>query len=87
MVKTQWTINGAAASGAACGDHNLFIEFRGDSRDDTLGFSPVPCANGQFVVDKLPLRFGSVELGVEGGGDVQLAGFDADGVAMLDLTL
>ena len=85
MVKTQWTINGAPASGAACNNRDLFIEFRGATEQDRLGFSPVPCPNGQFVVDKLPLRFTSVELGVDGGGDVGFAGFDADGVASIDL--
>jgi hypothetical protein len=87
QVKVLWTINGAPADPIACGDRDLFIEFEGRDRNDTLGFRPVPCFAGQFTVDKLPLRFVSVELGVEDGGDVDFASFDAEGMAQLDLSL
>jgi len=85
-VKAQWTINGGPASDG-CSDRDLYIEFRAQDRNDSLGFSPVPCFTGQFIVDKLPLRFIAVELGVDGGGDVDTATFDADGNAQLDLSL
>lgn len=84
-VKTTWTINGAAASMAACGERDLYIEFFGRSREDRVRFEPVPCPIGQFVVDKLPLRFGSVELGDLFGGDSQVSAFDDTGNASIDL--
>jgi len=67
-VVTTWTINGAVANTASCVDRvDLFITFIGRDASDTIGFSPVPCKIGQFMVDKLPDRFRQVELGVEGG--------------------
>lgn len=87
MVRAVWTINAAPADAAACAGHDLYIEFRGTSRDDALGFAPVPCPSGMFTVDKLPLRFGSVELGVDGGGDSDFASFDDTGTATLDLRI
>lgn len=67
-VVTTWTINGADANTASCvGREDLFITFIGRDASDTIGFTPVPCKIGQFMVDKLPERFRQVELGVEGG--------------------
>lgn len=86
-VKAAWTINGGPASEAVCNTRDLFIEFLGADQNDSLGFSPVPCFTGQFVVDKLPIRFTAVELGVDGGGDRDTASFDEAGNAQLDLTL
>lgn len=86
-VMATWTIRGAAASVTTCGTHeDLYITFIGADFGDTLGFAPVPCKLGQFSVDKLPLRFGSVELGVEGGTSDTRA-LNAAGVAALDLRL
>src|SRR5688572_12750359 len=68
VVTARWTIDGVPANEApACTGRDLYIDFLGLDRDDTLGFRPVPCAVGQFSVDKLPLRFESVELGAEDG--------------------
>jgi hypothetical protein len=86
-VMATWTIRGAAASTTTCGTHpDLYIQFIGDDFGDTLGFAPVPCKLGQFSVDKLPIRFKQVELGVEGGtSDVRT--LNAAGTAALDLRL
>lgn len=86
-VMATWTIRGAAASTTTCGAHpDLYISFIGDDFGDTLGFAPVPCKLGQFLVDKLPARFKQVELGVEGGtSDVRT--LDAAGTVALDLRL
>lgn len=86
-VMATWTIRGAEASTTTCGtQQDLYITFIGDDFNDTLGFAPVPCKLGQFGVDKLPIRFKQVELGVEGGtSDVRT--LDAAGFAALDLRL
>lgn len=66
-VTITWTVNGAAASMASCAAHpDLYVSYLGNRVGDTLGFAPVPCPIGQFHIDKLPLRFNAVELGVEG---------------------
>lgn len=67
-VTTTWTINGAVANVTSCATRvDLAITFIGRDSADTIGFLPVPCKLGQFMVDKLPDRFHEVELGVEGG--------------------
>ncbi len=86
-VTATWTIRGAAANVSTCGTHpDLYITFIGDDFGDTLGFAPVPCKLGQFTVDKLPIRFKQVELGVEGGTSDTRA-LNAAGMAALDLRL
>ncbi len=68
LVSTSWTVAGMPASDAACGAHaDLYIRFVGYDLGDTLGYAPVPCANGLFTIDKLPTRYRQVELGIEGG--------------------
>jgi hypothetical protein len=86
-VTATWTIRGADANATTCGTHpDLYISFIGNDFGDTLGFAPVPCKLGQFSVDKLPVRFKQVELGVDGGtSDVRA--LNAAGTAALDLRL
>jgi len=86
-VTATWTIRGTDANVTSCGTTaDLYIQFIGNDSGDTLGFSPVPCKNGQFTVDKLPTRFRQVELGVEGGArDTRT--INASGMAALDLRL
>ena len=85
-VRANWTINGGPANTGVCADRDLYIEFRSQSPDDRVQFRPVPCFVGQFTVDKLPNRMDTVELGVEGAAGRDIAEFDTDGVAQLDLT-
>lgn len=86
MVRAEWTINGAPASVGTCGGNlDLRIQFLSDQFEDDFGFSPVPCETGVFTVDKLPVRYRSVELGIEGSGLSDRSTFDADGTATLDL--
>lgn len=84
-VRVTWTINGSVASEAACRGEPLAISFRGVRRDDSLGFQPVPCEIGQFSVDKLPIRFTSVELEQQLGVGRASGPLDANGMATLDL--
>jgi hypothetical protein len=86
-VITRWTINGEEPDGARCGDRQLYIQFRGEMRDDMLAFSPVACAPGQFSIDKLPARFTAVELGVEGSSERITASIGSDERTELDLNL
>ena len=87
QVDVTWTIRGAAANAVSCGAHpDLYISFIGNDSGDTLGFTPVPCRNGQFIIDKLPTRFRQVELGVE-GGTRDVVNINASGTATLDLRL
>jgi hypothetical protein len=83
---TTWTINGGPANTVVCDNHDLFIRFENSANpQDDLGFRPVPCFTGQFVVDKLPVRFDNVELGVVDDGDRATSSFDGNGVATFDL--
>lgn len=84
-VTTRWTVGGQPASEATCAAHPaLAIEFVGPAVDDQLGFAPVPCALGQFVIDKLPVRFVEVGLGPEGGPLGRWA-IPATGLVSIDL--
>jgi hypothetical protein len=59
----RWTIHGGAASATACGSTPSFqLYFDDSSSGDEFGFAPVPCMEGQFTLDKLPIRFDQVEL-------------------------
>ncbi len=84
-VTTTWTLNGAEANAVSCADRpDLFITFIGRDASDTIGFTPVPCKIGQFLVDKLPDRFREVELGFEGGAS-QVRPIGASNAVAIDL--
>jgi len=87
-VTVTWTVRGMPASEAACtGAQDLQITFIDDVPGATpLGYAPVPCANGQFFVDKLPTTFRQVELGREGAFPESTT-ISASGTATLDLQL
>lgn len=86
FVQARWTINGGPADVDSCQGFSLFISFFGNNQEtDSLGFEPVPCEPGQFSVDKLPVRYDRVGLRIDGGGAQDVARFDADGIAQLDL--
>jgi hypothetical protein len=73
-VTVNWTVNGVAASVPLCTGHpSLYLQFDGADSGDSFRFAPVPCTLGKLFVDKLPRRYGQVEIGVEGSagaGDV-----------------
>jgi hypothetical protein len=87
VTTTNWTINGQPPDTGNCQGLTLYIQFLSDFDNDNFGFSPVPCETGRFSVDKLPLRYRAVELGVQGGSENDRASFDTEGNAMLDLIL
>lgn len=84
-VRTTWTINGQPANATSCGDRGLYITFQAADPGDQLNFSPVPCATGQFVIDKLPTRYSRVELGVVAGAEFDAGSIDATNVVAIDL--
>lgn len=80
-VTVTWTVNGGDANVQTCAPRPDFaLTFFGPDFGDELGFEPVPCETGQFFVDRLPKRYGSVEIGV-GGRRVQIS---SNGTAMGD---
>ena len=84
-VKTTWTISGQAANATSCAGRALYISFQADDGSQDLDYSPVPCATGQFVIDKLPTRYSRVELGLDGGGTFDAASIDATNMVAIDL--
>ncbi len=83
-VTVTWTVNGGDANVQSCAPRPDFsMTFLGSDISDELGFTPVPCATGQFFVDRLPRRFHTVELGI-GGPRVMIR---SDGTATGNLSL
>lgn len=85
-VHVTWTINDQPAGTATCATvPDLDLTFY-DAANEQFGFSPVPCAEGKFTVDKLPTWYEAVELaraGDYGGGST--AAFAEDGTALVNL--
>ena len=87
FVKATWTVNGMAASKTTCASHpDLYIRFDGNVPDD-LSFAPVPCEIGQFIVDRLPQPYTTVELRLNKRTPGRITAIGADGTAALDLPL
>ena len=85
FAKATWTMRGQPADETTCAAHpNLQIRFEGGVAED-LAFSPVPCKQAQFVVDKLPTPYTRVVLGLK-NGPKNSATITSDGTAQIDLT-
>lgn len=85
-VHVMWTVNSAPAGTTTCTNSpDLDLTFFTSS--DQFGFSPVPCVEGKFTVDKLPSWYGSVELSRTGdyGSGGASGVFASDGTATLDI--
>lgn len=86
-VTVQWTVNGEPASEVTCQPSpRLYLQFLGRSAGEELTYTPVPCELGQFLIDKLPLEYGLVEIGPQGSGRAQLVNI-RDNAAIVDLDL
>lgn len=84
-VHVAWTLRGAPASPTSCAPApDLLITLSSTTRGGSVTFSPVPCVEGKFSVDRLPTWFDHVRLG-RSYSDSQGAAIDGDGNAMLDL--
>jgi hypothetical protein len=69
-----------------CGAHpELYILFYGVDPQDVFGFEAVVCEAGVFTIDRMPLRFVGVELGIDGGNYKLERSFDAQGKVSFDL--
>ncbi len=86
-IHVNWTLDGVAASPTSCDySPDLDITFYDNREGDTFGFAPVPCAEGKFTVDKLPINYSTVNLEVENDGNGGSTGtFDGGGTVALDL--
>ena len=84
-VRTTWTISGQAATGTSCGGRELYITYQSDDSSDALSYSPVPCSTGQYLIDKLPKRYHSIELGVSGGSTFATVPIGATNMVSVDL--
>lgn len=60
-VRVTWTVQGMPASDATCKGMQFELEFV-SSTYRPLAYSPVPCAVGTFMVDKLPTAFTTVRV-------------------------
>lgn len=84
-VTVSWTIGGIAADGTSCSANpDLSLRFY-QGTGDWFGYSPVPCAEGRFFIDKLPTYFDSVELEVLHTGNWSSNPIDATGAVSFDL--
>lgn len=84
-VSVTWTVGGEVASVVTCESHpHLFIRFTTTTTGPSFGYAPVPCKNGKFSVDKLPIQYTRVELGIDGAASGSSATITGD-VAMIDL--
>ena len=87
IIHVNWTVRQQAASATTCSvAPNLDITFM-DVQQTQFGFSPVPCVEGRFTIDKLPTTYTTVNLERAGDYNGGATGtFDpATGVATLDL--
>ena len=84
-VKLTWTIRGSAASASTCPQSpSFYVQFDSNDVNDSFGFEPVPCDQGQFTVDKLPRRYVQAEMGVD-NTFLDAQPIDAMGQATFDL--
>ena len=84
-ARVTWTIRGMPANDMLCAPTpNFYVMFAGTQLNDEFGFSPVPCKAGLFSIDKLPRRFVSVEIGVD-GRFAEVKALDAQGNVAFDL--
>ena len=84
-VHIDWTVSGAAASDTTCSAAPVLrLDLSSSTGGGHLGFAPVPCAEGKFSIDVLPIAFDHVALGSSLGFE-QAAIDPATGEATLDL--
>lgn len=86
-IHVSWTISGQPAGSASCtAAPDLQILFGVADGLYDWGYAPVPCVEGKFSIDKMPISYTAVALLREGDGVGGAAGvFDASGNVALDL--
>jgi hypothetical protein len=90
-VMLRWTISSAAASDSACttaGIDHLEVSYLDDYDGEQITYAPVPCGEGQFLVDKLPTRYDAAEItALAPGGSVWADVFTQLDAGTVDVTL
>jgi hypothetical protein len=82
----SWTIRGMAASPTTCANSpEFYLNFDSSSTGEAFGFAPVPCQEGNFHIDKLPIRFDEVEIGIN-NQPLSIKPIRADGTVSFDLS-
>ena len=88
IIHVSWTLDGQPASTDSCKTAPaLELAFFDAYQGGQFGFAPVPCQEGKFTVDKMPIVYTNVEMGPEynyGAGGAS-GSFDATGAVALDL--
>jgi hypothetical protein len=86
-VKVTWTINGQAANATTCAPApDFYLEFYDTSYGYDFGYAPVPCMQGQFFIDKIPLRYTEVALSSDQSNFAVTKLIDSSNMASFDLT-
>jgi hypothetical protein len=89
-IRVTWTIGGMAASPTTCALHpDFMIQFSDDSGaadyGESFGFAPVPCMEGVFSVDRMPVSIVDVTMNYDDfSGPPHFARIGDDGNATID---
>ncbi len=64
-VHVTWTLQGQMANSTTCASSpDLELDFTSTTAG-WWGYAPVPCVEGKFSIDKLPIWYTTVQLGLE----------------------
>lgn len=87
-VHVTWTVYAHPAGDDTCTTApQLWVKAVSSATSAAIGFAPVPCSEGAFTIDKLDLGYDNVEIGIDGGGELDGQPVLADGTASFDLHL
>jgi hypothetical protein len=88
IVHVTWTLMSQPANATTCASSpDLELFFQSSTASNWWGYSPVPCVEGKFTVDKMPVWFDQVQLGLDQTNNNGVWGrIDrATGIATIDL--
>lgn len=91
IAHVTWTVAGQPASAATCaGEPDLQLDMTSTTVDVPgnygEGWAPVPCAEGEFTFQKMPVLYDGAELDPYGAGTATARGpLDGSGEVALDL--
>ncbi len=88
-VKVTWTVNGGEANASSCAPSpSFYLEFDTGDAYNLFGYSPVPCMQGSFFIDKIPTYYRSVLISLDSGHSYyQEQPIHSSGTASFDLSL
>jgi hypothetical protein len=86
-VAITWTVSGAAPTTSSCSEFpDLTLEFDNADGVNAFEFEPVPCIEGKFTIDKLPLDYVQVDLGLADSFTAASQTIGSDNMVSFDLT-